>query len=154
MQHPNLPSQDRVATIPQEWYIPQPTIDQLLESAKDLSDIHELLLEFNVFLRTKMFPPENQDLPRIVTLYKVGFGPNWVPNKEFRQYIRVMALQATAILVTSPLAPPTVVTIPALTYPSFWLPFDFPDQSSFSLDVTASANQLNIYTRLTNVPVE
>ena len=154
MQHPNLPSPERVATIPQEWYIPQPTIDQIKESAKDLSDIHELLLEFNVYLRTKMFAPENQDLFRVVTLYKVGFGPNWIPNKEFRQYIRVMALQPTAILVTSPLAGPTVITIPALAYPSFWLPFDFPDQSSFSLDVTASANQLNIYTRLTNIATE
>ena len=97
-------------------------------------------------------PPESIDIFKIVTLYKVGSGPNLILSKERRIYMRVYALVATAVNIASPLGPPAVITIPAVTLPNMWSPFDFPDQSSVYLDSTASAAQMNIYVRYTNVP--
>ena len=133
-------------------YIEEMTLKDLTDTThKKLQSIHDVLLEIAEDIHKLTISKEASSVFRIVTLYKAGLGPNWVPRLGERDYIQVYALQATAVLVTSPLAPPTVVTIPATTLNDLWLDFDFPDGSSFILDVSASANSLNIYTKITQV---
>ncbi len=114
-----------------------------------LHALYMLVQEMHDFFKHQTLP-ERFDIFKIITLYKQGQGGNWIPLKENTQYLRVYALVPTAVLVTSPLGPPAIVTIPAVTLPALWLPWDFPDGSSFMLDATATANQMNIFTRLTD----
>lgn len=86
----------------------------------------------------------------VQTLYKSGFGGNWMPNTFGRFYLYIYAPVATALNVSSPLGAPFVLTIPAPTLPNLWNLLDLPDQSSVILDATASANQMNVYVLVTN----
>lgn len=129
-----------------------PTINDFLSIAHArLDDIHSLLVEMTALLKSNISAKENADVFEIVTLYKVGFGRNWIPAKNHRQYIRIAAPVATAISVSSSLGAAFVVNVPAIALPNFWNDWDFPDQSSFMLDSTASANQMNIWVRFTEV---
>lgn len=130
-------------------------MSRIATSLKDLGGHmrlnNSLLEDIDAYFREGLPPTETKDLLKIVTLYKPGFGGNWIPNKEHRQYLQVYALLPTVVLVSSPLGPPTTITIPAIALPTLWIPFDFPDQTSFMLDVSASANQMNIFTKISNV---
>lgn len=142
-----MPEQD-VGELPREYGIQVPSFPAIEESATHLGNIYKLLRELDYFLRSRVFPPESQDLFRIVTLYKNTFGGNWIPNKEGRTYTLVFALQPTPIIVSSNLGPPTSGTIPA----GKWVSFNFPDGTSIMLDNPATANELKIYVRHTMVP--
>lgn len=131
-------------------------MSNLLGVVRNMLD-HQILMnnymeDLSSFFHEGKPPEEALDIFKIVTLFKPGFGPNLILNKERRQYMRVQAGVATACNISSPMGPPFVVTIPAVTLPNQWNPFDFPDMSSIYLDSTASANQMNIYVRYTNVP--
>lgn len=124
-----------------------------------IQQLHHLVGCYDVLCRIDHFlkeiaNPEKNDIFEIVTLYKVGFGRNWIPRRENDTYIRWYAPVATAVQISSPLGSPFTLTIPAVTYPSLWLPCDFPDGSSIILDATASSNQMNVFVRHTRVAQE
>lgn len=133
--------------LPREYGIDVPSSSDISLLIGHLANINEVLRELHEFLKTKIYPPESQDLFKIVNLYKVSFGPNYIPSidKQQRTFVYVYALQTTNIIVTSPLAPPTSATIP----PGKWVNLNFPDGTSFTLDAIATANQLNLYARYT-----
>lgn len=112
---------------------------------------NSLLQDIDAYFREGTPPDEAKDIFKIVPLYKQGFGPNWILNKENRLYCRVYALVSTSVDVFSPIGPMVSVTIPPITLPALWNPFDFPDQTYFYLDAGDTFNQSNIYVRLTNV---
>ncbi len=118
-----------------------------------LQEIHGVMLDVRDFFRQQALP-ERFDVFWIQPLYKVGQGGNWIPRKENSQYFRVWAPVATAILCSTPVGASFILTIPAITYPNFWLPFDFPDGSSFMLDATATSNIMNIYVKRSDVAQE
>lgn len=136
-----------IQALPQEYGFDVPSINDITLMEHHLSSIKELLIELRNFLRTKIYPPESQDIFKIITLYKQGFGSNFIPDKQGRMYAVVYALQTTNVIITSPLAPATSATIP----PGKWVNLDFPDGTSFILDAIATANQLNVYARYTMV---
>lgn len=133
--------------LPQEYGFNIPSFPAIEDSEKHLGNIHKLLIEWDKYLRTRLFPPESQDIFKVVSLYKNTFGPNFIPDKQGRMYTLVYALQTTNIVVTSILAPPTSSTIPA----GKWVNLNFPDGTSFILDSIATANELKIYVRYTMV---
>lgn len=131
-------------------YIETPTIDGVINDATiqdHVRGIHDTLHDLFTFLRQNQYPKETEDIFKIVTLYKAGFGGNVILQPMQRTYTYIFAPVATAILVASPLSVPVVVAVPATTLPQFWLHWDWPDGTSFTLDTSASANQLNIYVR-------
>ena len=138
----------KIEPLPREYGFDVPSLNDIQLMERHLSSIKEMLRELHEFLKTKIYPPEDQDIFKIINLYKVGFGPNWIPDKQGRVYLFVYALQATNLVITSPLAPPTSSTIPA----GKWVNLNFPDSTSFVLDTIATANQLNVYARFTMVP--
>jgi|SRR6516162_4549793 hypothetical protein len=105
--------------------------------------------DLDAFFRSPPTPKEAYDLFEIVPLWKQGFGSNWIPNRQHRQYLFVYAPVATAISCSTPLGAPFVLTIPQVTFPDMWNKLDLPDQSSVFLDSTATANQMIIYVRKT-----
>lgn len=120
-----------------------------------LMELRDIMSDMHDFFKQQTLP-ERFDFNWIQVLFKVGQGSNWIPRKNNNQYFRVWAPVATALLVSSPVGAPFILTIPAITatYPNMWLPFDFPDGSSISLDVSATSNQMNIYVKLTDVAQE
>jgi hypothetical protein len=115
------------------------------------SDIHALLHQMVDYFKMNTYPKETSDIFEVVTLNKQGFGGNWIPSKFQRQYMRIAAPVPTAIQVTSMLGTPFVVTVPAVAPPLFWNIWDWPDQSAFYLDTTATANNMKVWVRFTNV---
>lgn len=134
--------------LPREYGIDLPTFPAIIEFEKRLGNINKLLVELDEYLTTRIFPPESQDIFRVVSLYKVGFGYNFILDRLGRMYVLVNALQVTNIIITSPIAPPTSATIP----PGKWVSLNLPDASSITLDTIAPANELKIYVRYTMVP--
>lgn len=130
----------------------QKMLDALRDVAAHTALTKSLLEDMVVSFHEGPPPPESFDINRTITLYKVGSGGNWLLNKEHRQYCFVWAPVATIVNITSSIGPPFLVTIPAITLPQIWNRFDFDDQASIWLDNTASASQMNIKVRLTNVP--
>lgn len=131
-------------------FIETPTIDGVINDAKiedHVRGIHDTLHDLFVFLKMNQYPKETEDIFKIVTLYKAGFGGNVILQPMQRTYTYIFAPVATAILVSSPLSVPVVVAVPATTLPQFWLHWDWPDGTSLMLDTSASANQLNVYVR-------
>jgi hypothetical protein len=136
----------------------QENLDALQASLDALKKIDEnvrlnasLTADLCAFFREPPPPPESFDLFEIIPLWKVGFGSNWIPNKQHRQYLYVYAPVATAILCSTSLGPPFVLTIPQVTFPDMWNKLDLPDQSSITLDATATSNMMTIYVRKTQV---
>lgn len=138
---PTLPNE----TPPREYGFDVPSLDVFHSMNKHLFDIKEIARELHEYLQTRIYPPESQDIFKIVTLYKQGQGSNFIPDNQGRPYLYVYALQTTNVVITSPLAPPTSATIPA----GKWVNLNFPNGTSFILDTIATANQLNIYARYT-----
>lgn len=138
-------SSSTIEPLPREYGFDVPSLDAIKTMADHLSSIKDILFDLHEYLKTKIYPAESQDIFKIVTLYKVGFGSNFIADKLGRMFIYVYALQTTNIIVTSPLASPTSATIPA----GKWVNLNFPDSTSFILDAIATANQLNIYARYT-----
>lgn len=125
---------------------PEDPIHVMLEK---LENIHTVLQAIN----SKQGEPTDSEITNdkfIQTLFKAGQGGNWIPNRRGRFYLYVAAPVPTALSVTSPLGPPFVLTIPAITLPGYWNLLDFPEASSVMLDSTATANQMNIHVLLTN----
>lgn len=127
------------------------TLAEINEFNRRVTDMHALLMEMNEFLKRSTYPKETSDIFETVTLYKPGFGKNWIPSRFQRQYMRIAAVVPTAINVSSFLGPPVVITIPAIAPPGFWNVWDWPDQTSIYLDATATANQMYLWVRFTNV---
>lgn len=116
------------------------------------NDIHEMLLilrDLRNFV-DKYASPTANDVYEVVRLYKLGQGPSMQLQYEHRKFTRIMAPVPTAVLVNSIIGSPFVMTVPAPTPPNLWLPLDFPDGTMYSLDSTATANQMNVYVRYTN----
>lgn len=132
-------------TPPREYGFDVPTLNAIALMEQHLFNIKGILSELHEYLKTKIYPPEDQDIFTIVNLYKVGSGSNFIANKQGRMYLYVYALQTTNIIISSPLASPTSATIPA----GKWVNLNFPEGTSFTLDTIATANQLNVYARYT-----
>lgn len=124
--------------------LPQRTTEDHIEG------IHDLLHDLLHFLQTSRDAEAGKDVFKIVTLYKIGSGPNWVPSPNEYSNMYVMATAATAVDVDSPLGAVVSVTIPAVTPPDFWNHWDWPDGTSFRLNALAPASAMNIWVRLTN----
>ena len=129
----------------------QASLDALKKIDENVQLNASLTADLCAFFREPPPPKESYDLFKIVTLYKPGFGSNWIPNKQHRQYLFIYAPVITAISCSTPLGAPFVLTIPAVTFPDMWSKFDLPDQSSVYLDSTATANQMTIFTRETQI---
>jgi hypothetical protein len=131
----------------------QAMLDSLHHIREDVRLNASLTADLCAFFHEPQPPPETFDLFKIVVLYKYGQGQNWIPNKQHRQYLYVYAPIPTATSIASPLGPAFIITIPAVTLPNMWNKFDLPDQSTVTLDTTATANQMIIFTRETNVNI-
>ena len=111
--------------------------------------IHVVLQSINKALYN---PPHDESVDQRwkQTFYKSGFGGNWLLQRFERLYLYMAAPVATALNVTSPLGAPFVLTVPAITLPSYWNLVELPEMSSIILDSTATANQMNVHMLVTN----
>lgn len=114
-----------------------------------LDNIHTMLQSINRHLSEPVYP-QYTDERYVQPLWKPGLGQTWIPNRRGKFYLYVWGTVATALNVTTPIGPPFVLTVPAPTLPQLWNLLDIPDQSSVTLDSTASANMLSLYVLLTN----
>lgn len=135
----------------QDVFSSNPSQQDIAEFFRRITDIHQSLIEMNEFLKRNTYAKELSDIFEVVSIYKIGQGKNWIPSRMQRQYMRIAAPVPTAIQVTSMLGSPFVVTVPAIVPPAFWNVWDWPDQSSFYLDTTATSNTMNVWVRYTNV---
>jgi hypothetical protein len=128
-----------------------PTQNDIDEFFRRFTEMHQLLHETVEYLKRNTYPKETSDIFETVTLYKPGFGRNWIPSRLQRSYMRIACAIPTAINTTSFLGNGIVVTVPAIAPPLFWTVWDWPDQSSFYLDTTATGTAMNIWVRYTQI---
>lgn len=122
----------------------------VLENNVSNNDIHTELICIKELL-TKMLAislvPDVSDVFKVVTLYKSGLGPNYIPRGENHEFIRILVPVSTPLNVTTIFG-----TFVFTVSPGVWTSIDFPDGSNYILDSTATVNQQAAYVRFTNRP--